>query len=101
MIQEYVHIIILVYLAVINLAAIIMTVKDKRAAQQRLRRTAESTLLFIAFIGGSIAMFLTMRGVRHKTTHTKFMVGIPVIIVLQIAAAVFVWYRLNGGVLEL
>ena len=33
-------------------------------------------------------MYLTMHLIRHKTKHTSFMVGIPVIIILQ-AAAIF------------
>ena len=98
--QEYLPLIIGSYFAVISLVAVIMTLYDKHAARNRKWRVEELTLLFVSFLGGSIAMFLTMRGVRHKTKHAKFMVGIPVIIVLQIAAAVFVWYRLNGGALE-
>lgn len=50
-------------------------------------------------IGGSVAMLAAMRIVRHKTKHAKFMVGIPVIIILQIAAVLFIWWRLKGGVL--
>jgi uncharacterized membrane protein YsdA (DUF1294 family) len=32
-----------------------------------------------------VAMFLTMQAIRHKTKHLKFMLGIPVIVILQIA----------------
>ena len=94
--QEYAHIIILAYFAAISLAAIIMTVKDKHAARNRKQRIAEGTLFLVAFLGGSAVMLLTMRRIRHKTKHASFMVGIPVIIILQIAAAVFVWWRING-----
>lgn len=48
-------------------------------------------------IGGSTAMIFVMRVIRHKTKHAKFMVGIPVIIVLQIAAVLFIWWRLRGN----
>ena len=48
----------------------------------------EKTLLIIAALGGSIAMLITMRTIRHKTQHMKFMVGIPAIIVLQCALVV-------------
>ena len=80
-----------IYLAAISLLAIILTVYDKRAPQRRKWRVRESTLLFIAALGGSVAMLLTMQFIRHKTKHSKFMVGIPVIIVLQIALAVVIW----------
>jgi uncharacterized membrane protein YsdA (DUF1294 family) len=33
-------------------------------------------------------MFITMIMARHKTKHLKFMVGLPVIIILQIALVV-------------
>lgn len=57
-------------------------------APTAIRRVPEKTLLIISALGGSIAMLITMRAIRHKTQHAKFMVGIPVIILLQCAAAV-------------
>lgn len=54
----------------------------------------ESTLLLIGVLGGSPAMLLTMRKIRHKTRHAKFMVGLPVILVLQaalLALAIWKW----------
>jgi len=57
----------------------------------------ESTLLVIAALGGSVAMLITMRVIRHKTQHAKFTVGIPVIIALQVAAVVlFFWLKTKG-----
>ena len=81
----------------VSLWAIGLTIYDKRAARKGAWRIKERTLLLVAAIGGSVAMILTMRIIRHKTQHAKFMVGIPVIIILQIAVFVFVWWRLNGG----
>ena len=83
---------IAVYLSVISLLAVILTLWDKRAAQKNKWRVKESTLLIVSALGGSVAMLLTMRIVRHKTQHKKFMIGIPVTFVLQIAAALFVWW---------
>lgn len=78
-----------IYLAVISLIAVIVTCYDKIAAKKRPKhRTPEATLLFISMLGGSVAMYITMQLIRHKTKHMKFMVGIPVIIALQIAAVV-------------
>ncbi len=61
--------------------------KSKSSAKPQ-RRIPEKTLLIIAALGGSIAMILTMRTIRHKTKHNKFMVGIPLIIVAQSVLAV-------------
>ena len=52
--------------------------------------------MLISAIGGSVGMYLTMKKIRHKTRHPKFMVGIPVIIALQIALAAFIlWLRFS------
>ena len=76
------------YLAVISLLAVIITIHDKSAARRHKWRVRESTLLLVSALGGSAAMLLTMLLIRHKTKHAKFMVGLPVIIAMQIAAAV-------------
>ena len=77
------------YLAVISLISVIVCIYDKIAAKHNPRhRTRERTLLLLSAIGGSVAMLLCMLLIRHKTKHAKFMVGIPVIIVLQVAIAV-------------
>lgn len=79
----------LVYLFVISVISIAVTCYDKWAAKNRpKKRTRESTLLLLSALGGSLTMLLTMYGIRHKTKHVKFMLGIPLIIILQ-AALVF------------
>jgi uncharacterized membrane protein YsdA (DUF1294 family) len=76
---------VLVYLLIISLVAFSVTVYDKWAAVKRPQeRTRESTLLLLSALGGSIAMLFTMLGIRHKTKHLKFMLGIPLIILLQL-----------------
>ena len=75
--------IILLYLAIISLIAVIVTVFDKLRAKNGGWRVPEKTLLFLSFLGGSIAMLFTMNLIRHKTKKAKFTVGIPLIIVLQ------------------
>ena len=75
-----------VYLIVLNLVAIVITAWDKHAAKAGMRRVPEATLLWIAFFGGSAAMLGTMKLIRHKTRKAKFMVGIPLIMVLQVLA---------------
>ena len=85
---------ILFYLGAISLIAIILTLRDKSAAKKQKWRVKERSLLIVAALGGSVAMIITMRAIRHKTRHAKFMVGIPVIIALQVAAALaFLWLR--------
>jgi uncharacterized membrane protein YsdA (DUF1294 family) len=80
---------ILAYLLIISIVSVCVTVYDKRAAKKRPKeRTRESTLLLLSALGGSVAMLLTMYSIRHKTKHMKFMIGIPLIIAVQVAAIV-------------
>ncbi|MBQ9414437.1 MAG: DUF1294 domain-containing protein [Clostridia bacterium] len=82
------------YLAVVSLLAIIVTVHDKRAAKKRRRRVPEKTLLLLGALGGAAAMLVTMLLIRHKTRKLKFMIGLPLIILLQAAAVtVGYWYH--------
>ena len=84
---------VLVYLLIISVLAFAVTVYDKWAAVKRPQeRTRESTLLLLSALGGSIAMLFTMLGIRHKTKHLKFMLGIPLIILLQLALTVAVLF---------
>ena len=78
----------LVYILIISVISISVTCYDKWAAKKRPEeRTRESTLILLSALGGSVAMLLTMLGIRHKTKHIKFMLGIPLIILLQAAIA--------------
>ena len=84
-----------IYLIAISVIAIVVCIYDKIAAKHNPRhRTREATLLLLSALGGSVAMFITMQLIRHKTKHVKFMVGIPLIIIAQIAAAAAVVYFL-------
>ena len=85
--------VILGYMLVASLIAGIATIYDKGAAKANKRRVPESSLLLIALLGGSIAMYLVMRIIHHKTNKEKFMRGIPLIIALQ-ALMVFFAYRM-------
>jgi len=80
--------IILCYLLAISFISVVLCAWDKMCAIKRRRRINEMTLLGVSFIGGSVAMYLTMRIIHHKTRHSKFMLGLPLMIVLQLAAAV-------------
>lgn len=83
----------LMYLAIISVIAVIMTVSDKSRAKKHKRRIAEKNLFGTAVLGGSAAMYLTMLLVRHKTKHKRFMIGLPLIMIVQTAAIAFVTNR--------
>lgn len=85
----------MIYLLILNLTAVIVTVLDKRRAQKKKWRVPEATLLLFAALGGSPAMYITMHVIRHKTRKAKFMVGIPLIMVLQIGLIVALQWRFS------
>ena len=81
--------ILLCYLIAISIISIIVCIYDKIAAKHNPKhRTRESTLLLLSALGGSVAMYVTMQLIRHKTKHVKFMLGIPLIIVVQAAIVI-------------
>lgn len=83
--------IILIYLLIMNATGFLVMTIDKLYARKNMRRIPERTLLGMAAVGGSVGVWLAMYTVRHKTKHLKFVVGIPVILILQ---AGFVLYFL-------
>ena len=91
--------ILAVYLIIINAFAVHQTKRDKALSNipkdsPNYWRIPEAQLLLISAVGGSVGMYLTMKKIRHKTQHPKFMIGIPAIMILQAALVIFmVWLR--------
>ncbi|MCR5716134.1 MAG: DUF1294 domain-containing protein [Lachnospiraceae bacterium] len=81
--------VILIYLACVNIAGFAAMGIDKWKARKRVWRIPEATLFTIALVGGSIGSILGMQLFRHKTKHMSFVIGMPVILVLQIALVLF------------
>ncbi|MBQ8503045.1 MAG: DUF1294 domain-containing protein [Clostridia bacterium] len=90
-----VHLLILCYFAGISLITAMVTLIDKYKAKKGRWRVPESTLFILAILGGSVAEYGVMRLIRHKTLHKKFMIGLPVIIILQLALIFFILTQLN------
>ena len=88
-----------VHLVLISIFAVYQTVRDKALSNvpkdsPKYWRVPEAQLLLISALGGSVAMYITMQTIRHKTQHPKFMIGIPAIMVAQaILAGFIVWLR--------
>ena len=81
--------IILGYLLAVNITSFFLYGIDKYKAKKGKWRISEATLLTMAAIGGSIGALAGMRLWHHKTMHKKFKYGIPVIIIFQVALAVY------------
>lgn len=84
--------VIAVYLVVVNLVGFLLMFIDKKKAQNNRWRIKEATLFLTAAVGGSIGSILGMQMFRHKTKHMSFVIGMPAILILQIALVVLYLY---------
>lgn len=86
----------LLYLLLINAAAFILMLVDKRKAIKNRWRIPERTLILSAVFGGSIGALLGMYTFRHKTKHLKFTLGIPAILIAQISLAIWIFQKIGA-----
>lgn len=76
---------IILFIISFSLLSVILTVYDKFASKRRgAYRIPEKILLLTALLGGAAAEFITMKIIRHKTKHKKFMTGLPAVTVFHI-----------------
>ena len=73
------------YIVVINLVSFMMFGIDKYKARRGQWRISEATLLAVAAIGGSIGVWMGMKVWHHKTLHSKFRYGVPIMLLVHIA----------------
>ena len=85
----------LLYLLLINAAAFVLMLVDKVKAKKNRWRISERTLMLSAALGGSVGALLGMYTFRHKTRHIKFTLGVPAILIAQLALAA--WLILKIG----
>lgn len=78
------------YLIFINLLGLILMAADKSKAKNHRWRIPEKVLFTVAVIGGSIGAWCGMYLFRHKTKHKSFVIGIPLILILQIVAILLI-----------
>lgn len=84
---------LIVWLAVVNIAAFAMFGADKKRARKGKWRISEKALFAAALLGGSVGALLGMQVFRHKTKHWYFRFGIPLILLLQAGLAVWLIAR--------
>ena len=82
------------YVLVMTIIGFLSMYIDKRKAIKHQWRIPEKTLFIIALLGGSIGSNLGMKICRHKTKHWYFVIGMPVILILQIIIVIGVGFKL-------
>lgn len=78
-------------LIIINIITFFVYGLDKLKAVNHWWRIPEWVLLGLAVAGGSIGAYLGMMVFRHKTLKPLFRFGVPVIVLLHVMIAVFVY----------
>lgn len=83
---------LLVYLAIVNIAAFLAYGADKYKACTNRWRISEATLLLLAFAGGSVGALLGMLLFRHKIRKWKFRTAVPLFFLIH---TVLLWIVLK------
>lgn len=71
---------------------------DKAAAKHGKRRISEKALILSAVFMGAVGALAGMYKFHHKTNHTRFKIGVPLLLILNAIIAVIIIYimpRLN------
>ena len=76
------------YIVIVNILAFSLFGIDKSAAIQQKQRIPNRVLLLTAVFGGSLGSLVGMYTFRHKTKKWYYTVTVPVLLVIQIVAAV-------------
>lgn len=88
--------ILVFYLLIVNIVGLAVMGIDKSKAKRHAWRISEKGLFFVSLLGGSIGTWAGMYIFRHKTKHWYFVVGMPAILILQITAGVWAFFKLSG-----
>lgn len=80
----------ILYFVIVSLLTAIVTAADKYKAKKGSFRISEKTLFILAVLGGSLSEYVTMRLIRHKTLHKRFMIGLPVIMLIQLTVIILI-----------
>jgi len=93
LITEYFGHALIGVLVVINLFSFFAMAYDKRKSSRgnNAERTPEGLLFFMAVIFGSIGVYLGMQAFRHKTKKWYFQIGIPLLVIQNLATAYVMW----------
>ena len=84
-----------------NLTVFFMYGLDKWKSSRGKWRIKEQTLLLSAFVMGGFGAFFGMRLFRHKTKHKKFVILLPIAVILNMAIIAAVFYFSNWNPIDL
>ncbi|MDO7907528.1 DUF1294 domain-containing protein [Paenibacillus sp. JX-17] len=74
---------LVVWFLFINAVGYLVMAEDKKRARRRSERIPEKNLFLLAAIGGALGVLIAMYRKRHKTKHSSFVIGIPLLLFLN------------------
>ncbi len=83
-----------VVLFLLNLSSFVMMGIDKRRAINDKHRVSERMLLLYAAPFAALGAYAGMKIFRHKIRNPKFYIGVPVMLLMQVA--IMVWFFVGG-----
>lgn len=84
---------LLFYLLCVNGAGFLLMGLDKRRAKRGQWRIPEKTLFLLPLLGGTPGAIAGMHVFHHKTKHWYFRYGLPALLVLQLVAVGWLWWK--------
>lgn len=85
----------LVYVLVVNIFTFFLMRIDKQKAIKQQFRIPERTFFLLSFLGGALGTYIGMQLFRHKTKHASFTVGIPVLIIWNAGAFIYLFVNMS------
>ncbi len=79
------------YLIIINILSFILYGIDKLKAIKKKERISEKALILIGILGGSIGSLIGMNLFRHKTKKLKFIISLPLILIIHIIVVIYLF----------
>lgn len=75
---------------IVNAFSLLLFGIDKARAKRGAWRIPESVLLLSAALCGSVGALAGMCMFHHKTKHLKFIIGVPLLLIIQVVSVIFI-----------
>jgi len=86
---------VIAYFIGVNIVGFILMYVDKRKAMKNQYRIPERTFWLLGVLGSAIGNYIGMKVFRHKTKHRSFVIGMPVLIIVNIACLGYIFFFMS------